>query len=597
MRELRGRRPWWGFVIGVLLIAVAPGGSSASDLLGPSSGAAVTVASLPEPLRNVNRYNGSPHAQDNVWTDGSNQYVVYVDSDRNPVIAHRQTEDADFVATFDLAQIEGNPLDAPTKDDNHNLYSVATDSLGYIHVTGNMHGGSGTSGPLRYVRSVRPHDITEWEAPPMVGTDEKWVAYPQFVERADGVLLLFYRSGMAGRGNEVLNRYDAGARKWYRVGRIMNGRDTMSPYLHHVAVDRSGGPTHGVIHIAWEWRDSGGGGEGEQRNHDLSYARSTDGGLTWTRSDGSSYSIPIYFSAAERIDALPVGSGLTNAGGLEVDSNGRPHVVYERGDATGTVRPYHAWHDGTSWNISAIDGVAPLGENRLPVVTTNDGQTFVLFQSSGGRAGARVMTKELTPGVDAAPFTVLDFPIGDAAITFDTRSLYEREQLTMLVTASSDGSAVESTNWDDQWGGVVTVDLARIDKLQRAEIPTVGLTTVISDTAPAGDVAVADGAAEVDVLEMPISSSDGSSPSFVRLTPARLPDGLGVLDVRLLLRDGGVTRELAWTRVDTDEAVDASPWVRLPEGTSGGVLVVTAQASGGDAVLDAARVDVAILTP
>ncbi len=51
----------------------------------------------------------------------------------------------------------------------------------------------------------------------------------------------------------------------------------------------------GTIHLSWVWRETW----LVETNHDLCYARSSDNGITWQRSDDTPYTLPITMSTAE----------------------------------------------------------------------------------------------------------------------------------------------------------------------------------------------------------------------------------------------------------------------------------------------------------
>ena len=55
------------------------------------------------------------------------------------------------------------------------------------------------------------------------------------------------------------------------------------------------------MHLSWCWRET----FDVATNHDLCYARSADGGNTWTRSDGTPYQIPINADTAEYALRIP----------------------------------------------------------------------------------------------------------------------------------------------------------------------------------------------------------------------------------------------------------------------------------------------------
>src|SRR5262249_39290001 len=157
---------------------------------------------------------------------GNEQFAVWVGPDGTPFAGMRQRCSATW-QRVNLATLPGNPLHAPTGSDLHDVFTVAVDSLGYVHIVGNMHGQ-----PLRYIRSSSPGEITTGMTPPMPGASDV-ITYPQLVRLPDGTLLFWRREGVAGNGRILLDALDPGATAWRLVGTVLDGRPTgESPYLH-----------------------------------------------------------------------------------------------------------------------------------------------------------------------------------------------------------------------------------------------------------------------------------------------------------------------------------------------------------------------------
>jgi len=78
--------------------------------------------------------------------------------------------------------------------------------------------------------------------------------------------------------------------------------------------------THGTIHLSWIWRESG----DVATNHDMGYAKSEDGGLTWLKSTGEKYRLPIMAESAEYAVRIPQGHELINTTSMYSDALGLP---------------------------------------------------------------------------------------------------------------------------------------------------------------------------------------------------------------------------------------------------------------------------------
>jgi hypothetical protein len=366
--------------------------------------------------------NGRAFIQDNLWTAGSRQYAVWIGHDGTPYAGWRAVG-GDEWRTDDLSTLEGDPLAAPTAEDNHNVYVLGVDAEGGVHVAGNMH-----DDPLRYIRDAAGN-LKRWTTTRHPAT-AKSVTYPTFAALPNGTLLFFRRIGVAGLGAVVLDALPPGARSWRSLGVVLDGRPSgESPYPHRVAVD----PDTGMIHLLFEWRTVG----GPEMNEDVGYARSADGGRTWETSSGAPLPKPITHTDSETvIDTIPAGSGLLNQGGLTVDSSGRPHgiVTFVRGDDDYFE---HVWLDNGAWERETLDDLDLAG--RPQVAGTPDGRLWLL-----GVRENEVVAVDITPGSEGLPSRDLaPVPIG-WEVAFDAQALAERGVVQMLIPRGEVPRVVEA---------------------------------------------------------------------------------------------------------------------------------------------------------
>ena len=185
------------------------------------------------------------------------------------------------------------------------------DGGGYIHVAFDHHDNK-----LNYCRSVRPGSLILNEPEPMIGLDEDLVTYPSFYRLPNGDLLFAYRSGSSGRGNLVMNYYSISESEWRRVHDVLiDGEDERSAYWQ-MYVDGNG-----TIHLSWVWRETW----DVASNHDLCYARSDDGGVTWKRSSGCLIFYPLLLKMLNML-ANTSRKPLINQTGMSADRNGNPYI-------------------------------------------------------------------------------------------------------------------------------------------------------------------------------------------------------------------------------------------------------------------------------
>ena len=140
---------------------------------------------------------------------------------------------------------------------------------------------------------MRPGALALTDTMPMTGRQERSVSYPEFYRQPDGKLLFLYRDGGSGRGDLVMNRYDPAAAAgsgWTRLhDQLISGEGKRNAYTQAFLDHR------GTLHLSWVWRES----PDVASNHDMAYARSRDGGLTWEKSSGERYTLPITAATAE----------------------------------------------------------------------------------------------------------------------------------------------------------------------------------------------------------------------------------------------------------------------------------------------------------
>jgi rhamnogalacturonyl hydrolase YesR len=267
-----------------------------------------------------------------LFTESRTQFAAFYDTDGTMVLAKRGLGSDTWETR--RSQYKGNVTDA------HNSISLVVDGAGFVHVAWDHH-----TNPLNYARSVAPGSLELGPKMAMTGERECKVTYPQFFRLADGDLLFLYRDGASGRGSLVLSRYSTVAGKWSVVQpNLIDGEGKRSPYWG-MTVDRKGG-----LHLAWIWRDSPDVGS----NHDLCYARSVDGGVTWTRSDGSALKQPITEATAEYAARIPANSNLMNSPCIVADNQGRPFIASYWSPTTGAAPQFQiVRYDGKVWQTLA----------------------------------------------------------------------------------------------------------------------------------------------------------------------------------------------------------------------------------------------------
>ncbi len=301
--------------------------------------------------------------------------------------------------------------------DGHDVVCFGIDGDGVMHLSWGMHGDA-----FHYARSLASVIGSE---PIVFGPDttmtgaEFAATYPQFLSVPGGDLLYIYRKGSSGAGDTYINRYSIATKTWTNVH--MSG-STVVPFIKGTGwpldynaygqmpcIDETG-----RLFLVWTWRYT----PAFQSNHDFAFAMSPDSGLTWQRSDGSVYTLPISESVtngspdpntvAERILAIPQNHTLINQAGMCLDADGKPVIAtwWAPGASTNNHRRQYMvafpGQDGT-WQVRQVSNrtndppgvmtqdsaVRELG--RPVVVCDKDNRVLVIYRDNAGSNGLTVV--------------------------------------------------------------------------------------------------------------------------------------------------------------------------------------------------------------
>lgn len=282
---------------------------------------------------------------DSGWAANSVNTVVFR---KNALYTFRDTQ---FISFYNAAgyvvlgkravgstqwQLQQTPFRGNTKD-AHNSISMIVDGEGYVHLSWDHHNSA-----LNYARSKAPFSLDMDTPVGMTGSEEGHVTYPEFFPLGQGDLLFLYRDGASGQGNLVMNRYLLAERKWRRLhSNLIDGEGQRNAYWQACTA----GDT---IHLSWVWRES----PDVASNHDLCYAVSKDGGLSWQNTTGSEYALPITMASAEKVQSIPPGSELINQTSMTTDAQGRPYIASYWREADSPIPQYHLlFRRNAAWEL------------------------------------------------------------------------------------------------------------------------------------------------------------------------------------------------------------------------------------------------------
>lgn len=372
--------------------------------------------------------------RNSITTHGNVQYVAFYDDRSNVVLAKRNLG-------IDRWEVYQTSYQGDTKD-AHKSISIAVDGDGFLHMAWNHH-----VTPLQYCRSLSPGSLELTPKMPMTGVKEDRVTYPEFYNLPNGNLLFLYRDGVSGRGDLIMNHYDTKAKTWTRLqDGFISGEGERNAYWQ-MTVD-----VKGAIHLSWVWRET----PDVATNHDMCYAKSTDGGKTWQKSSGEKYQLPITAKSAEYAWRIPPGSELINQTSMCADAAGRPYIAtYWRAAGTNIPQYRLIYHDGRTWRESQISqrttpfSLSGGGTRRIPmsrpqIVIAPDGamvKGWLIFRDAerGDRVSVAVcsdlksgrwLIKDLT-----------DTSVGQWEPTYDQARWDTRKELHLLVQRVGQGDA------------------------------------------------------------------------------------------------------------------------------------------------------------
>lgn len=215
-------------------------------------------------------------------------YVVYARNDRFPDVTYPNNHIDSFIRYYDLENdtVSEEFLVGLGHGDDHGAPTLCIDDRGYIHVFYGSH-----SDKSQYSVSASPEDISLWINKTHTIPDTYGYTYPKAVF-ADGLIYVFFRS--RSHGGSSLNQGN------YAFIKSEDYGDTWSEQIEFVDASTeyaiSVYPTmvryvNGVFHVTWYIKTETGadyyGPGSEETRYNAYYAKSYDGGVTWTNVDGS----------------------------------------------------------------------------------------------------------------------------------------------------------------------------------------------------------------------------------------------------------------------------------------------------------------------
>lgn len=375
------------------------------------------------------------------------QFIAFYDPDEYLVLGKRRLGDNQW--ELKRSVYKGNCKDA------HNIISLIVDGSGYLHVSFDHHGH-----PLNYCRSVDPFSLELGEKISMTGNDEGNVTYPEFYLLANGDLLFVYRSGSSGRGNLVMNRYFLQDQRWTRVHDILiDGEDQRNAYWQ-LCVDEKG-----TIHLSWVWRETW----MVETNHDMCYARSFDNGITWHKTNGEKYELPITLTNAEYACWIPQNSELINQTSMGTNADGHPYIATYWRDQDSEVPQYRMiWHNGKEWNncqvmnrktpFSLVGGGTKMIPIARPRIAVDNEKIWYIFRDAERGSKVSIAYTDHVVSGQWKVSDLTDFSVDAWEPTYDTELWKQKKQLQLFVQKTYQGDGEKIVESEPQMVYVLDVE-------------------------------------------------------------------------------------------------------------------------------------------
>ncbi len=372
-------------------------------------------------------------------THGSTQFISFYDSLGRVVIGKRTI--GSNIWETKVTKFTGNVKDA------HNSISIMSDGEGYLHLSWDHH-----NTPLNYTISKEPLSLDMHEPTDMMAKDEISVSYPEFHRLPNGDLLFFYRNGESGKGNLIINKYDIKNKNWERLhSNLIDGEGKRNAYWQ-CFIDKKG-----AIHLSWVWRETW----DVATNHDMCYAVSKDNGLTWEKSNGEKYRLPINAGSAEIAWKIPQNSELINQTSMYADQKSNPYIVtYWKNDTAGVPQFQLIYSNKNKWRRQTITkrktdfSLSGGGTKAIPIsrpqVVVNGKKAMVIYRDVEYDNKVCVsVTKNLKKNVWHT-YTATNFPVDSWEPSYDNEQWKANKSLHLFVQRTSQGDGENLTNMPSQ---------------------------------------------------------------------------------------------------------------------------------------------------
>jgi hypothetical protein len=373
-----------------------------------------------------NSINTAIFRRNSLVTYKDTQYIAYYDIEMNVVLGKRNINALQW--ELKTTNYKGNTTDA------HRTISIMVDGEGYLHLSWDHHNNL-----LNYCRSINPCSLEMGPKLSMTGNKEKRITYPEFYHLANGNLLFLYRDGGSGNGDLMLNQYDTKQKKWRTIqDGWVDGEGERNPYWQMFVAQ------NGTIYLSWVWRET----PKVESNHDICFAKSEDGGLTWLKSNEEQYKLPITVKTAEYALKIPQNSQLINSTSITSDKNGNSYTAnYWVNDGDSIPQYRLLYQENGIWKTQQISqrktafSLSGSGTKRIPIsrpllITKEKGKKVQLYMFFRDQERGNKISVAINSDIRKSKWKIkdlTDFSVGLWEPTFDSELWKNNEILNLFV--------------------------------------------------------------------------------------------------------------------------------------------------------------------
>lgn len=369
--------------------------------------------------------NGQQFQQSALLSHNGYQYTAWYRKDQAPgtdesVMLARRTISGATVGAWEVYDTGWNLINGDANEgwDVHNTISIGiSKNDGRLHIAWDHHLHN-----LRYSVSQPGllNGTVTWGAG-MMGSESQslsgnrlfGITYPMFFNTPTGDLQFAYRTGSSNNGVFNIATYadpeNDGTYSWDLPKPIIGPTGTYQISPGNNSTSRNGYPNgftygpDGTLHTTWVWRENG-----PYPNHDLNYAYSTDGGVTWYNNagqkvaDATTNDMILISDPGLVVHSIDLKQSLYNQQTQTVDQQGGVHtvIVYRRQEPGYEYRSshqqwdpervayYHHYRDPSSgeWSVHRLPVETGVGARPAIGVDAN-GNIYAVYTDRGPEDG------------------------------------------------------------------------------------------------------------------------------------------------------------------------------------------------------------------